>query len=82
MLKRVNVHLDDADLKQLDVILKKLQVLKGGLWGLCYANRAKLIRYAIANTYGLEYTDRWPSGDTLKKALKKALKKVSQPAKA
>ena len=77
MLKRINVHLDDADLKELETLVKKVQSADRDLWGLEYVNRAKLIRYAIAYTFGFEYTDSYPSADVLKKGLRKALKKAT-----
>jgi len=77
MLKRVNIHLDDDDLKALDIILKKIQADNKSGYGLSYTNRAKLIRYAIAKTFDFPYTDSWPNADILRKALKKALKKAT-----
>jgi len=77
MLKRVNIHLDDADLKEIEAILKKMQTEKNAEWGIHYAKRATLIRFAIAQTFNLKYHDRYPNFETLKKALKKALRKAT-----
>ncbi len=76
MLKRVNIHIDDSDLKALDKIATEIQADKISGWGMYSIKRATLIRYAIANTFGFVYTHHWPSADTLKASLKKVLKKA------
>ena len=77
MLKRTNIHIGDDDLKGIDAILKKMQSDNKSGWGTSYLNRAKLIRYAIANTFGFVYSDSWPGTGVIKKALKKALKSTT-----
>ena len=77
MLKRVNIHIDDADLKKLDEIAKQTKCIKFVSWWTTRITRADLIRYALTNTFGFKFDNIHTNFDSLKKALKKALKKIT-----
>ncbi len=77
MLKRVNIHINEADLKKLDALVKQIHSTKDPSWWTRGVTRADLIRYALSNTFGFEFDNLHTSIETLKKELKKALKKTA-----
>lgn len=50
-MKRINVHLNESTIQELDKLSAKLK--EGEYWRTSYFNRADLIRYAIGKTFGL-----------------------------
>jgi Arc/MetJ-type ribon-helix-helix transcriptional regulator len=51
-MKRVNVHIPQSALDQLDALSAKLK--EGQYWRTSYYNRADLIRYAIQKAFGIQ----------------------------
>ena len=76
-MKRVNIHIEEANLKALNKILKKLHSDADLGWWRSSITRADLIRYALAYIFGLEYTRIHVSADALKTSITKALKKAT-----
>lgn len=52
-MKRVNIHLEESTITELDTLATKLKE-KGGYWHRGYLNRADLIRYAIGKTFNIQ----------------------------
>jgi hypothetical protein len=52
-MKRVNIHLEESTISELDKLAEKLKE-KGGYWQRGYLNRADLIRYAIGKTFHIQ----------------------------
>lgn len=74
MLKRVNIHIDEADLKKLDGIAMQIRKANNASWWTRNVSRADLIRYALTKTFNFEFDRSHTSVDILKKELKKVLK--------
>lgn len=77
MLKRVNIHIEETDWKELGNLARKIQAGKPHVWGQDAVVRADLVRHALANTFGFTPDNLHMLADRLKKAVKKALRKAT-----
>ncbi len=82
MLKRVNVHLEESVLKELDAIIRRLKKLEIGGVGIRDVTRADLIRFALSRTYGVDFKFVHASKDAIWSAILKSKKPADKPAKS
>jgi len=76
MLKRINIHLDESNLKEIEKILTKVCSDPELGWWHRNIKRADLIRYALSYTFGLEFKSVHIPANALKTSLKKVIKSI------